>query len=166
MSLFELCSWVVQYCIIYWILNMKRSRIWRRSGYGGWINDLSLILFIERNFISIFLSHYINFLKHVHLRVIHGRISMVGRTWVVPLQRGNIFFNQMLLLNFLGGTLHKFRDYLTMRELFCVVVFLTYNAWNTLLTIQLSISSLWIILLIRIFLGFTLIFLLTSCLLR
>jgi len=72
----------------------------------------------------------------------------------------------MLLLDRLGGTLQKFSDYLTMRAVFHVVVLLTECERKLRLPIQLSIKSLWIILLIRIFLGFILVLLLTSYLLR
>jgi hypothetical protein len=86
--------------------------------------------------------------------------------YVSPFWRGRIFRNHILLLNRLGGTLQKFRESLTMRELFCIVVFLTNHTRKLRFPSRLSINRLRIILLVRIFLGFTLVFIITSWFLK
>jgi hypothetical protein len=155
-----------QHCVRGWLLNLKRIGRWRRSGSGWLIDSLSLSLITWKSFISVFSIFHINRLKHVYLRSTRGSIPMVEMTCVSPLRRDRILCNHILLLNRLGGTLHKFSDSLTMRELFCIVVFLTNHTRKFRFPSQLSINKLRIILLVRRFLGFTLVFLLISWLLR
>jgi hypothetical protein len=133
---------------------------------GGLINILSFSMITWRSVISIFLSCHINFFKHLHLRGSHGSISLMGITYVSPLQRSNSLHNYIFLLSLLGGALQKFSDYITMRELFYVVVFIRNHTWKLRIPSHLSISIMRTILLVRIFLRFMLFFLLTSWLLR
>jgi hypothetical protein len=149
--------WREQHCIIGWLLNLKRIRRWKSSICGRLIDNLSFSLITWRSVISVRSSYHINHLKHVHLRGACGSIPMVEMTYVPPLHAGKI-----LLLNQLRGTLQKSRNFLMMRVVFCVVIFLTNHTRKLRLPNQLSINRLRIIMLVIIFLGFTLIFLLTS----
>lgn len=108
----------VQHCIKNWILNLKRIRRWRISGCRGLIDILSIRLITWRSSISIFLIHYINLIKHVHLIDTRWSILVVGMTCVAPLQRGSILCNHRLVLNHLGYTLNTFSDILMMRKYF------------------------------------------------
>jgi hypothetical protein len=103
----------VQYCVRNWLLNLKRNGRWRRSGCGGLINILSISLITWRSVISICSSRYINCLKHIDLIGALRNIPMVGMTCVALLRRARILCNQMFVMNWLGGTLQKFSDFLT-----------------------------------------------------